>query len=137
MAVDEPISYDRAELRSILKAFKALDDEAVDEANLQAMRWLNLPQTESNKQPMADSFQLKPLGGLPKVFEYPNPAKSANSHTDLRLSVFLVVEQHKSSGRVLNSDLIVIASSPGVLPPKVGAMLATSSTQHFAKFSLN
>ena len=32
MAVNEPITYDRAELRSILKAFKALDDEAVDEA---------------------------------------------------------------------------------------------------------
>jgi len=32
MAVNEPISYDRAELRSILKAFKAMDDEAVDQA---------------------------------------------------------------------------------------------------------
>jgi len=32
MAVNEPISYDRAELRSIVKAFKAMDDEAVDQA---------------------------------------------------------------------------------------------------------
>ena len=32
MAVNEPISYDRAELRSIGKAFKAMDDEAVDQA---------------------------------------------------------------------------------------------------------
>jgi len=32
MAVNEPISYDRAELRSIIKAFKAMDDEAVDQA---------------------------------------------------------------------------------------------------------
>jgi len=29
---NEPISYDRAELRSIVKAFKAMDDEAVDQA---------------------------------------------------------------------------------------------------------
>jgi hypothetical protein len=29
---NEPISYDRAELRSIIKAFKAMDDEAVDQA---------------------------------------------------------------------------------------------------------
>jgi hypothetical protein len=32
MAAVEPISYDRAELRSIIKAFKAMDDEAVAEA---------------------------------------------------------------------------------------------------------
>lgn len=32
MAVDEPISYDRAELRSIMSAFKAMDDEAVEAA---------------------------------------------------------------------------------------------------------
>jgi len=30
--VDEPISYDRRELRSIITAFKAMDDEAVDAA---------------------------------------------------------------------------------------------------------
>jgi hypothetical protein len=30
--VDEPISYDRRELRSIVTAFKAMDDEAVDAA---------------------------------------------------------------------------------------------------------
>jgi hypothetical protein len=30
--VDEPISYDRRELRSIIAAFKAMDDEAVDAA---------------------------------------------------------------------------------------------------------
>lgn len=29
---NEPISYDRAELRSIIKAFKAMDDEAADAA---------------------------------------------------------------------------------------------------------
>jgi hypothetical protein len=29
---NEPISYDRAELRSIVKAFKAMDDEAVNQA---------------------------------------------------------------------------------------------------------
>lgn len=29
---NEPISYDRAELRSIIKAFKAMDDEAVNQA---------------------------------------------------------------------------------------------------------
>ena len=29
---NEPISYDRAELRSIVKAFKAMDDEAIDQA---------------------------------------------------------------------------------------------------------
>jgi hypothetical protein len=29
---NEPISYDRAELRSIVKAFKAMDDEAVNRA---------------------------------------------------------------------------------------------------------
>ena len=29
---NEPISYDRAELRSIIKAFKAMDDEAIDQA---------------------------------------------------------------------------------------------------------
>jgi hypothetical protein len=32
MAAVEPISYDRSELRSIIKAFKAMDDEAVAEA---------------------------------------------------------------------------------------------------------
>jgi hypothetical protein len=30
--VDEPISYDRRELRSIVAAFKAMDDEAIDAA---------------------------------------------------------------------------------------------------------
>jgi hypothetical protein len=30
--VDDPISYDRRELRSIIAAFKAMDDEAVDAA---------------------------------------------------------------------------------------------------------
>jgi hypothetical protein len=30
--VDEPISYDRRELRAIIAAFKAMDDEAVDAA---------------------------------------------------------------------------------------------------------
>jgi hypothetical protein len=30
--VDEPISYDRRELRSIITAFKAMDDEAIDAA---------------------------------------------------------------------------------------------------------
>jgi hypothetical protein len=30
--VDEPISYDRRELRAIITAFKAMDDEAVDAA---------------------------------------------------------------------------------------------------------
>ena len=29
---NEPISYDRAELRSIIRAFKAMDDEAVNQA---------------------------------------------------------------------------------------------------------
>lgn len=29
---NEPVSYDRTELRSIIKAFKAMDDEAIDEA---------------------------------------------------------------------------------------------------------
>ena len=32
MAVDEPISYDRRELRSIITAFKAMDDEAIEQA---------------------------------------------------------------------------------------------------------
>ena len=32
MADKEQVTYDRAELRSILKAFKAMDDEAVDRA---------------------------------------------------------------------------------------------------------
>ena len=32
MAVDEPISYDRRELRSIISAFKAMDDEAIEAA---------------------------------------------------------------------------------------------------------
>lgn len=33
---NEPISYDRAELRSIIKAFKAMDDQAIDEAKQQS-----------------------------------------------------------------------------------------------------
>lgn len=32
MSVSEPITYDRAELRSIMRAFKAMDDEATDQA---------------------------------------------------------------------------------------------------------
>ena len=32
MAVDEPITYDRRELRSIISAFKAMDDESVEAA---------------------------------------------------------------------------------------------------------
>ncbi len=32
MVVDEPIAYDRRELRSIITAFKAMDNEAVDAA---------------------------------------------------------------------------------------------------------
>ena len=32
MVQNEPISYDRAELRSIVKAFKAMDDESIDQA---------------------------------------------------------------------------------------------------------
>ena len=32
MAIDEPITYDRTELRSIVKAFKAMDDESIDQA---------------------------------------------------------------------------------------------------------
>ena len=32
MAEVEPISYDKAELRSIIRAFKAMDDEAIDRA---------------------------------------------------------------------------------------------------------
>ena len=32
MAASEQVTYDRAELRSILKSFKAMDDEAVDRA---------------------------------------------------------------------------------------------------------
>ena len=33
---NEPISYDRRELRSIVSAFKAMDDEAVDQARKQS-----------------------------------------------------------------------------------------------------
>ena len=33
---DEKISYDRAELRSIIKAFKAMDDEAIDAAKTES-----------------------------------------------------------------------------------------------------
>lgn len=36
MAADEKISYDRAELRSIISAFKAMDDEAVAQAKEQS-----------------------------------------------------------------------------------------------------
>ena len=36
MVTSEPITYDRAELRSIIKAFKAMDDEAIDEAKSQS-----------------------------------------------------------------------------------------------------
>ena len=32
MVQNEPITYDRAELRSIVKAFKAMDDESIDQA---------------------------------------------------------------------------------------------------------
>ena len=32
MAIDEPITYDRRELRSIISAFKAMDDESVEAA---------------------------------------------------------------------------------------------------------
>ena len=32
MAVDEPITYDRRELRSIISAFKAMDDESIEAA---------------------------------------------------------------------------------------------------------
>lgn len=32
MVQNEPISYDRAELRSIVKAFKAMDDESINQA---------------------------------------------------------------------------------------------------------
>ena len=36
MVTSEPITYDRTELRSIIKAFKAMDDESVDEAKRQS-----------------------------------------------------------------------------------------------------
>ena len=32
MAIDEPITYDRRELRSIVSAFKAMDDESIEAA---------------------------------------------------------------------------------------------------------
>ena len=32
MAIDEPITYDRRELRSIISAFKAMDDESIEAA---------------------------------------------------------------------------------------------------------
>lgn len=36
MAASEQFTYDRTELRSIIKAFKAMDDEAIDEAKSQS-----------------------------------------------------------------------------------------------------
>lgn len=36
MAASDPITYDRAELRDLLKAFKAMDDQAVQEARTES-----------------------------------------------------------------------------------------------------
>jgi hypothetical protein len=56
---------------------------------------------------------------------------------DSRLSVSLVEDQLKTSGQVTNSDLIVIVNSQDAPLVKVEEILAISSIQHFAKFSLN
>jgi hypothetical protein len=56
---------------------------------------------------------------------------------DSRLSVSLVEHRLKTSGQVTNLDLIVIVSSQDEPPAKEEEILAISSTQHFAKFSLN
>jgi hypothetical protein len=56
---------------------------------------------------------------------------------DSRVSVSLVADQLKTSGQVTNSDLIVIVSSHDAPHVKAEEILAISSIQPFAKFSLN
>ena len=137
MADELPISYDKRELRSIITAFKAMDDEAIDAAKRESFA---LAQYAANEvRPTASQEPLdKPLSiALQVALGFPSPRRSASSLMDSRLSVSLVEDRLRTSGRVTNSDLIVIVSSHDAPREKVEEILAISSIQHFAKFSLN
>ena len=107
MADELPISYDKRELRSIITAFKAMDDEAVDAAKPKVLRWLNMQPTKL--RPTASREPLdKPLSiALQVALKFPKPRRLASSLMDSRLSVSLVEDQLKTSGQVTNSARIV------------------------------
>lgn len=56
---DEPISYDRAELRSIIKAFKAMDDEAVDAAKRESSALAQFAANEVKSYSLSRTFGQK------------------------------------------------------------------------------
>jgi hypothetical protein len=137
MVASDPITYDRAELRDLLKAFKAMDDQAVQEARTESSALQPMQPIKSKSARWDDRSRVLVFGELPKESESASHLKSANSLMALHLKGFLVAALHKSSGQVLSLEVTAIASSPEELPIGDAAILATSSTRHFAKFSLN
>ena len=134
---NEPISYDRQELRSIIRAFKAMDDQAVEEAKRESNA---LAQYAANEvEPIHSQESLdNPLSIASQMaLGLANHPRLASSLTDLLLSVSLVEHRLKHSGQVTSSDLIVTHNSLNALPVKVEEILAISSIQPFARFSLN
>ena len=105
--------------------------------NARVLRWLDMPRIKS--APTASPEPLdKPLSiALQAALKFPAPRRLASSLMDSRLSVSLVEDQLKTSGQVTNSDLIVIVSSHDAPHARGEEILAISSIQHFAKFSLN
>jgi hypothetical protein len=115
VADELPISYDKRELRSIITAFKAMDDEAVSQAKQESSALATYAANEIKAYSLTRTFGL----------------------TALQVSAFLVAVAHKNSGRVMNLDLIACVSSPEEHQAKVAETLATLSTQPFVRFSLN
>jgi len=137
VADELPISYDKRELRSIITAFKAMDDEAVSQANQNLARWLLMRQMKSKPMHSQGLLVKKQLEELQLALKSRPVPKSESSLMALQVSAFLVAVAHKNSGRVMNLEVIACVSSPEEHRAKVAETLATLSTQPFVRFSLN
>ena len=82
----------------------------------------------SVNRPSAESF---------KAFGLASRARLANSVTASHLNVYLVEDRLGTSGLVMSSGLIVTHSSQTAHRAEAEAILATSFTQPYARFSLN
>lgn len=123
----DAIAYDKSDLRGVLKAFKAMDEEATAQAKIVSGGLATYVQGKIVSAAVC-ARMMQPTG-LQLDHVYQSHQRSVSFHLALHLRNSLAAAQRNSSGAVMNLDQINISNSRSGLVVKVADRRAGLSIQ--------